>query len=489
MVKIIKYILAIMVPASLIGGGIFIAVMAKNIQVQKPVLNIQNAEKATDIAPVAIIGSGPAAYSAALYAARAHNSPVVITGNKIGGALTETSYIENFPGRSKVLGTQLMSDMQEQAASFGAKFLQDTIDKVDFSVWPYVLHTEGGKTIHALSVIIATGSTPRRLGLDSEQKYWGKSKGVSTCATCDAPYHEGNNVVVIGGGDSAMEEASQLAKFAKKVTLVVRKDHLKASAIMQDRLQEYPNIEVCYNSEVRDIKGNDTDVTHVELYNNKTDETTSLEVQGVFLAIGHTPNTELFKNFIEIDEQGYITMDGRTQKTSLPGVFAAGDVEDHDYKQAVVAAGRGSIAALDSERFLRDVGFSTAMAEQLKTRFFDGFKDETLKISLIKTIGEFDDMAKDTGKALCIDFYAPYCPSCMGMLPAVESVAYQYSNQANFVKVDLTQSSELAKKLNISKVPCFIVMKEGQEVGRQDSAMSKKELYDFVGKFVEYSKV
>jgi thioredoxin reductase (NADPH) len=445
--------------------------------------DMQSLKSLNHIMPLVIIGSGPAALNAATYGARARIDTLVIRGNKPGGALTETSYIENWPGRAKILGTQLMQDLAEQARSFGAIFLNDTVDMVNFSTWPFIIHTQDDKTIHALSVIICTGSTPRTLSIPGEQEYWGK--GVTTCAICDAPFHKDHDVVVIGGGDSAAEEAMQLAPYAKNVSILVRKDRMRAAESMQERLREYPNISIIYNVEVQKIIGNSDHVTSIELFDSKMNKTSIKQVEGVFLAIGHDPNTALFKDQLEMNKQGYITMKNRTQQTSVPGVFAAGDVEDNRYRQAGVAAGNGIKAALDAIAFLQEHGFSSKVAQSIKSNLFTTITEQSVKVGLLATQKDFEHAVRSKKGTVVLDFYADYCPSCMRMLPDLELVAYTYADQATFYKVDLDQAKELAETLHVQSIPTLLVYHDGQLVGRYNQAMNKKELSDFVTKFVQ----
>ncbi len=299
---------------------------------------------------VVIIGSGPAGYTAGIYTARANLNPVIFAGSQPGGQLTMTSEVENFPGFSEgIQGPQLMEEMRKQAERFGAKIKYETVNKVDFSSRPFTIQADSGE-YKSRAVIIASGASAKLLGLESEKKLLGR--GVSTCATCDGYFFRGQEIMVVGGGDSAMEEAIFLTKFATKVTVVHRRDQLRASKIMQERAFKNEKIQFIWNSVVKEIHDVEQGkVTGVTLENVKTGETLHVPVAGIFIAIGHKPNTEIFKGQIEMDEVGYIKTVERTQ-TSVPGVFAAGDVVDHIYRQAITAAGMGCQAAIDAEKYL-----------------------------------------------------------------------------------------------------------------------------------------
>ncbi len=300
-----------------------------------------------------IIGSGPAGYSAAIYAARADLKPVVYTGMQMGGQLTTTTEVDNYPGYPKGTdGTAMMDDFKNQAERFGTDVRFGMATKVEFSKEVGGLHKvtiDESKLVEADTVIISTGATAKYLGIESEQRLIGG--GVSACATCDGFFYKGQDVVVIGAGDTAAEEATYLSNICKKVTILVRKDYMRASKAMQHRVTKTENIEVMYNTELDEVLG-DQVVEGVRVFNNNTNEKTQLDVTGVFVAIGHKPNTEIFKGILDMDEVGYLITEGKSTKTKLPGIFAAGDVQDKEYRQAVTAAGTGCMAALDSERYL-----------------------------------------------------------------------------------------------------------------------------------------
>ena len=303
----------------------------------------------TDIRDMIIIGGGPAGYTAALYAARANLSPVVIEGFNWGGQLMITSDVENYPGyKDGIMGPEMMQDFRAQAERFGAEFITDDVTKVDFSERPFRVWV-GDDEYRAQTVIVATGATARKLGLPSEQKLQGR--GVSYCATCDAAFFPGKHVVVVGGGDSAMEEATFLTRFAEKVTIVHRREEFRASQIMLDRARASDKVDWVTNAVIDEVLGEDR-VTGVRLRDVNSGETWELEADGVFAAIGHDPNTRLFLDQLDHDEAGYLTTKPGTTETNVEGVFAVGDVQDHVYRQAVTAAGSGCMGALDAERYL-----------------------------------------------------------------------------------------------------------------------------------------
>jgi len=304
----------------------------------------------SDVRNVIVIGGGPAGYTAALYSARANLAPLVIEGFNWGGQLMITSDVENYPGYPDgVLGPVMMQDLRRQAERFGAEFLTDDVTRVDFSERPFRVWV-GDDEYRSDSVIISTGASARQLGLESELKYQGR--GVSYCATCDASFFRDQTVVVVGGGDSAMEEATFISRFASKVYLVHRREEFRASPIMVDRAKADEKIEFLLNKTVEEVLG-DAKVTGVRLHDTVTGETSEIQADGFFVAIGHDPNTALFLDQLDHEEEtGYLLTEGKSTRTNIPGVFAAGDVQDHVYRQAVTAAGSGCAAALDAERFL-----------------------------------------------------------------------------------------------------------------------------------------
>jgi thioredoxin reductase (NADPH) len=309
-----------------------------------------------------IIGSGPAGYTAAIYAARADLKPVLYTGMEPGGQLTTTTEVDNFPGYPDGIdGPTMMIQLQNQAERFGTEVRIGFINKVEFSTKKGGMHkafTEDGTEIQAQTIIISTGATAKYLGLPSEQRLRGG--GVSACAVCDGFFYKGQEVAIVGGGDTAAEEATYLAKICSKVTMLVRKEQMRASKVMQHRVTNTPNIDLKYNTEIDEVLGQQV-VEGLRMRNNNTGTTEEIPITGLFIAIGHKPNTDIFKGQLNMDDAGYLITKGKTTDTNLPGVFASGDVQDKEYRQAVTAAGTGCMAALDAERYLQSVESSVAI--------------------------------------------------------------------------------------------------------------------------------
>jgi len=301
-----------------------------------------------------IIGSGPAGYTAAIYASRANLSPVLYTGKEPGGQLMITNDVENYPGYPDgVLGPQMMEDFKKQAERFGTDIRHELITKVDFTGPIHKVWDESGNEIQAHTVIISTGASAKWLGLESEHKY--QNMGVSACAVCDGFFYRNQDVAIVGAGDTAAEEATYLAKICSNVHLIVRRDEMRASKIMQERVFNTPNLHIHWNSETQEIYGNEF-VEGVKIKNNKSGEISDLKVNAFFVAIGHKPNTDIFKGWLDMDEVGYLKTQPGTTRTNIEGVFASGDAQDNVYRQAVTAAGTGCMAALDSERYLVEKG-------------------------------------------------------------------------------------------------------------------------------------
>jgi thioredoxin reductase (NADPH) len=304
------------------------------------------------IEDIVIIGSGPAGLTAAIYAARANLKPLVIDGNNPGGQLMQTSYVDNWPGNQHILGPELMNTIRKQAESFGTRFVQQTVVSSNFTQKPFIVTLDNQSTISAHSIIIATGSSPKRLNCPGENEYWGK--GVTTCAVCDGAFYVDKEVLVVGGGDTAMEDAMFLTKFTNNITVIQISEKLSASHAMQQPVLNNKYINIIYNSSVTKIKGDGKRATHAQITNNKKGDTITLPFDGMFIAIGMKPNSSAFVDQVKCDKWGYLVVHDNV-KTSIEGVFAAGDIFDYRYKQAITSAGSGCMAALDAERYMRSL--------------------------------------------------------------------------------------------------------------------------------------
>lgn len=452
--------------------------------------DIQSAMAQENVVPVIIVGSGPAGLSASLYVARAGMKAFVFAGPMPGGQLTQTTFIENWPGRERILGMTLMGDIQAQAESFGATIIHDMVTEIDFNQWPFQVKTADGRLFKALSVILATGATPRILGVPGEQEHWGK--GVTTCAVCDASFFPGKDVVIVGGGDSAAEMVFELAPYARKITVLVRKGEMRAAFSVQEKVHKYANASIEYYKEITHIYGDGQKVVAIDVFDNQTNTTQKRPIDGVFLAIGHDPNNKMFRSGIQLDEHGYLVMNGRTQETMTKGVFAAGEIQDPAYRQAIVAAGEGVKAALDATAFLYEIGYNVEVGEKLEKNFFDNFTDVKKELKDLTTIEELYEHVLNAQGVVVLDFYAPTCPCCMQMLPHIEAVAHKMDGQitvvkANYSTVKKTIYRELAHAhdIIITKIPSMLVFKNGKLLDQNVSVMNKAELYEYFSKWVK----
>lgn len=432
-----------------------------------------------NIIPIAIIGSGCAGLSSAIYGARLGFHTVVFQGKNPGGQLVGTSYVENWPGIAKTMGADIIMGVQKQAQQFGAVISADAITQVDFSVWPYLLTTEEGKEVRALTVIIATGSSARKLDVPGESEYWGR--GVTACAICDAPFYKDKNVIVVGGGDSAVEQVMQLAPYARTIQLFVRGEAMRASFAMQEHLKQVKQVTVHFNTKISAINGDDRHVRSIDYIDKNGAH--SMPIDGIFLAIGHEPNTAIFKDSVACNKMGYIKPVIGTQKTSVAGVFVAGDVADDRYRQAGVAAGDGIKAALDAANFLHEHGYNEAVSVSLESAYY--MPDDVLRYAVrtIESLDELDGLIADSTLPVLVDFYTPQCPSCMQMLPAIEALAAQHQENIVVVKVDGSKLPTVMDRWLVTTVPHILVFKSGALVARTKEVMNKRELINFVKQF------
>lgn len=466
----------------------------------QPGIDIKVALNREDVMPLVVLGSGPAGLSAAIYGVWNNIKTLVIHGPMPGGLLTQTTTVENFPGSNSILGSDIIANLQNHAQFLGDKFMKDKLSKVDFladvvtkvdlAQWPFKLETERGFTIYALSIIIATGANPKMLDVPGEQEYW--KRGVTTCAVCDGPFYKDQDVVVIGGGDSAVEEATQLARFAKNVTILVRKDVMRASPLMRDRLLEYPSVKVMFNVDIKKIVGNDGGVTGVQVYNNKTKQAIEVPAAGVFLAVGHSPNSDLFKDYLETDAQGYVVLKDCKRATSVAGVFAAGDVEDREYRQAGVALGHGIEAGLDAIRFLTSIGYNPTFAAQLEKNTFNV---ETTKlkvgdgIGMLKTVVDFKREVEQQAGLVMIKCAKQSCPPCAKMAPIYEDAAHKFADKMKFFELIYDDSQKLAEKLFVYQFPTFLIYRDGKLAGRYHGSMPQADFFAFIEKFIGNQEV
>lgn len=452
--------------------------------------SLAKAVKEENVVPAVIVGSGPAGLSAALYLARAGMKAFIFAGAMPLGQLTQTTYVENWPGRGKVMGPELMDDMKQQAQSFGAVLIHDSVTSVDFTSWPFQIKTEEGREFKALSVILATGATPRRLDIEGEQEYWGK--GVTTCAVCDARFFKGKDVVIVGGGDSAVEMVFELSPYVKSVTVLVRKGSMRAAAAGQKKIELYSNASIEYHKELTKIYGNGEHVEAIDVYDNEKKTTEKRAIDGVFLAVGHDPNNKILSEGIALDSHGYLLMKGRTQETSVTGVFAAGEIQDPHYKQAIVAAGEGAKAALDAASFLYDIGFNSEIGAELDKNFFEHFSDVKKELQEITTTKELEDLVIKAKGVVVLDFYSLDCPCCIQMLPHLEAVAHKLDGKVKILKTNYTlvkktiyRDLALDYDIRVAKLPSLLVFKDGKIQDINTKVMNKKQLYAYLEKFLD----
>ncbi|PSB35511.1 thioredoxin-disulfide reductase [Chlorogloea sp. CCALA 695] len=437
-----------------------------------------------------IIGSGPAGYTAAIYAARANLKPVVFEGFQAGGLpggqLMTTTEVENFPGFPQgITGPELMDSMKAQAERWGAELYTEDVTFVDFSQRPFVVRSEE-REVKAHSIVIATGATAKRLGLPGEHQFW--SRGISACAICDGatPIFHRAELAVIGGGDSAAEESIYLTKYGDTVNMLVRGDKMRASKAMQDRVLSNPKITVHWNSEVVDVFGNDNHMEGVKIRNLKTNEETDLHVKGLFYAVGHKPNTDLFKGQLELDDVGYIVTKPGSVETSVEGVFAAGDVQDHEFRQAITAAGSGCMGAMLAERWL-SVNDLLQEFRQVPRAANNELEQETQKPSTEPK--EFDVQATrheggyalrklfhDSDRLLVVKYVSPGCGPCHTLKPILNKVVDEFDGRIHFVEIDIEKDRDIAENAGVSGTPTIQLFKN-QELLVESKGIKPKSQY------------
>jgi len=414
---------------------------------------------------IVIIGSGPAGYTAAIYAARANLKPVLFEGLKMGGVpggqLMTTTEVENFPGFPEgITGPELMERMKEQSIRWGSECFSEDVIEVDFTQRPFTV-TSTERTIKANSVIIATGATAKRLGLPSESNYW--NRGISACAICDgtSPIFKGHELAVVGGGDTAAEEAVYLTKYASKVHLIVRKNQMRASKSMQDRVLENPKITVHWNSEIVDVFGNGELLQGIKLLNTSNQLEWQLPIKGLFYAIGHSPNTDIFKGQLNLDTLGYLLVKEDSVETSIKGIYAAGDVQDHHYRQAITAAGTGCMAALSAERWLSENNliqeYHLNQVDKSETEKQAENQPSQLDFNPANYMHRggyaLRKLFHESNRLIMVKYVSPSCGPCKALKPILNKIAEEYQQSIHLIEIDIEEDPEIAQMGQIIGTP------------------------------------
>ncbi|MEP0870529.1 thioredoxin-disulfide reductase [Trichocoleus desertorum AS-A10] len=437
-----------------------------------------------------IIGSGPAGYTAAIYAARANLKPFVFEGFQAGGLpggqLMTTTEVENFPGFPEgITGPQLMDRMKAQAVRWGAELVTEDVVSVDFSQRPFVVRSEE-REVKAHSIVIATGATAKRLGLPCEHQFW--SRGISACAICDGatPIFRSAELAVVGGGDSAAEEAVYLTKYGSHVHLLVRGEKMRASKAMQDRVLKNSKITVHWNTDILDVFGEENHMKGVHLRNKKTGEASELHVRGLFYAIGHTPNTSLFKGQLELDDVGYVVTKPGSVETSIEGVFAAGDVQDHEYRQAITAAGTGCMAAMLAERWLSTQGLvqefhQTEASEKPEAeqaaRKSEAEQESEFSVGATRHQGGYAlrKLYHESDRLIVVKYASPNCGPCHTLKPILNKLVDEFEEKIHFVEIDVEQDPDIAEAAGVMGTPTIQFFKDKDKVAELKGVKQKSE--------------
>lgn len=441
-----------------------------------------------------IIGSGPAGYTAAIYAARANLKPFMFEGYQAGGLpggqLMTTTEVENFPGFPKgIQGPQLMDLMKTQALRWGAELVTEDVTSVDLSQRPYVIRSDE-REVKAHSLVIATGATAKRLCLPSEEKFW--SRGISACAICDGatPIFRSAELAVIGGGDSAAEESVYLTKYGSHVHLLVRKGEMRASKAMQDRVLNNPKITVHWNTEVVDVFGEANHMKGVQIKDTQTGETSELHVKGLFYAVGHSPNTSLFKGQIDLDDVGYVKVKPGSVETNVAGVYAAGDVQDHEFRQAITAAGTGCMAAMLAERWLSAQGLAqefhqTPEAEVVEapvTRKTDDEQAAEFNLESTHHVGGYAlrKLFHESDRLIMVKYSSPTCGPCHTLKPILEKVVDEFNGKLHYVEIDIEQDPDIAEQGGVAGTPTIQLLKHKGLVTQMVGVKPKSQYRDVI---------
>ena len=434
--------------------------------------------------PTVIIGGGIGGLTSAIYLSQAGLKSIVLEGSKPGGAITMSHSVRNWPGEIDISGTDLVEKIKKQAIANNVEIAQEEVTGVDFSMWPYKIKVKNvlsdkTRTIKALSCIISMGTTPNFLNIKGERNFWGR--GVSGCAVCDGPLYKNKTVAIIGGGNAAIAEADYLSNIANKVFIIVRKEELRVGGKEVEKLLKKSNVQVLYNSEVKEIKGDKKSVKSISVYNNKDNKTTEVSIDGLFLAIGSTPNSRFFENQLEIDSSGYIVLK-KDQETSKKGIFTIGDISDPIYKQAITAAGSGCQAALQTQSFLKKIGYE--IGKSLQTTKSADRQDDRIDKKVIEILNEneFEKVVMQSKLPVIVDFYTDWCIPCKKMTPIFENLANKFAGKIKFVKVNASKNSEIAHKMSITSVPTFIFIKNGKTVKQMSGTTSFEDFAAIVTK-------
>lgn len=431
-----------------------------------------------NIIHAAILGSGPTGFAASIPFARAGYRTIIFQGPKPGGELMDSAIVENWPGMPKQSGAQSMNELEKQALHFGALLDSSTITDIDLSTWPFKLKTSDGNEVIALTIIIATGASQKKLGIENEDVYWGR--GLFSCGICDASFTQGKDAVVIGGGDIAIQRALQLAPQAKTVTLIVPGSRLTATESMQKKIRCLKHVSTIHNKIITKIEGDGNIINGIELKDTTTGELSPFKTQCIFLSTGLTPNTELFKGKLELDQFGCIKLkEGRTQETAVEGVMAAGNVADPRYRQVATIIGDGTKAAIDGLKLLSQWGFDGPLKELIQDRLYKpSIKYNNIK--QIRSIPEFKNTIANAKNPVLVEFYSPLCSHCKNMEAPVAHMAEKFKNVLNVFKVNKDKLFKLIQMHKIEIIPAFIVFMNGKEVNRMEGETSQEDLIEFV---------